>query len=101
VPGLGLATSLATGGVAKHIQTVSLRQSGRVSLCLLHDAGYDITQAPLAWWLLGPRTPKSIDKIPMPPRAATLYMALGTTWRSAAVTAAKTSATSVEGNTTN
>jgi hypothetical protein len=62
----------------------TLQQSGRVGLCFLHDAGYDIAQAPLAWWLLAPRKPASIDRIMMPPRAATLYIALGTTWHPAA-----------------
>ena len=62
----------------------TIQQSGRVSLCLLHDAGYDIAQAPLAWWLLAPKKPASIDQIKMPHRAATLYVALGTTWHPAA-----------------
>jgi hypothetical protein len=83
IPGVGLATALTTGGVGKHLISVQLRQSGRVSLDLLHDAGYDINQAPLAWWLLGPKSPKPIEEVPMPPRAATLYMALGTTWHPA------------------
>ena len=84
VPGLGLATSLGTYKVQKHVQNLQLEQSGRVSLDLLHDAGYDIAQAPLAWWTLASKTPKPLEQIPLPPRAATLYMALGTTWHSGA-----------------
>jgi len=61
----------------------TLQQSGRVSLCYLHDAGYDITQAPLAWWLLAPKQPKPITDTKLPPRAITLYIALGTTWHPA------------------
>ncbi len=53
IPGAGIATGLTTGGIAKHLVTVQLRQSGRVSLDLLHDAGYDIDQAPLA--MVAPR----------------------------------------------
>ena len=81
VPGLGIATSLATGGVAKHVLTLSERQSGRVSLWLLHDAGYDLSQAPRAWWLLGTKKTKPLDETSLPARAANLYQNLGTTWR--------------------
>lgn len=37
---------------ASEIKTNEMDQSGRVSLALLHDAGYDIDQAPLGWWRL-------------------------------------------------
>jgi hypothetical protein len=80
IPFAGIATSMAGSGAAEHAQTLHLQQSGRVSLCFLHDAGYDIAQAPLAWWLLAPKKPEPLEKISMPPRATTLYMALGTTW---------------------
>lgn len=59
------------------------RQSGRVSLGLLHDAGYDITQAPVAWWLLNSRKPRPAAEIAMPDRAAYLYRTLGEVWRDA------------------
>jgi len=81
VPFAGLATSLTTGKIGKHLVAVQLEQSGRVSLDLLHDAGYDIRQAPIAHWLLAAKKTTPIEQIPMPPRAATLYMTLGTTWR--------------------
>jgi hypothetical protein len=55
-------------------------QSDRVALCLMHDAGYDIDQAPLAWWLLASKKPKPISRIPLPRRAAYLYRILGETW---------------------
>jgi hypothetical protein len=55
-------------------------QRERVSVGLLHDAGYDITQAPLAWWLLAPRKPKDIADTPIPERVAYLYEFLGETW---------------------
>lgn len=80
VPGLGLATNLAGGGAGSHAQNLELQQSGRVSLCLLHDAGYNIDQAPLAWWLLAAKPGKPLDQVAIPPRAATLYTMLGTTW---------------------
>jgi len=83
VPGLGLIaapTELALMGVAIKDERLREEQSGRVSLTLLHDAGYDIRQAPLAWWLLAPRKPKDIADIPLPRRAGYLYQFLGETW---------------------
>lgn len=77
--GPGLGPSL----VESHLHALQLQQSARISLGLLHDAGYDITQAPLAWWLLAPKSPQPVDQIPMPPRATTLYKVLGTTWHPA------------------
>ncbi len=53
----------------------------RVSLFLLHDAGYDIHEAPHAWWLLNSKK-KDLAQIALPHRAAYLYQVLGTTWRS-------------------
>jgi hypothetical protein len=54
-------------------------ESGRVSLFLLHDAGYDILQAPLVWWALAGS--KDIASTPLPERAGYIYKALGETWR--------------------
>jgi hypothetical protein len=61
--------------------------SGRVSLCLLHDAGYDIYQAPIAWWLLASKDPKPIAEIRLPDHAAYLYRILGETWHNPAANA--------------
>jgi hypothetical protein len=55
-------------------------QSGRVSLWLLHDAGYDIDQVPVAWWLLSPKKPQPIADTPLPRRSASLYQFLGDSW---------------------
>jgi hypothetical protein len=60
------------------------RQRDRVSLDLLEDAGYDIDQAPIAWWLLAPIKPKPINKIDMPYHAGYLYRILGESWRNPA-----------------
>ena len=81
VPGLGVVAWAANRQVGKHIQSMRLQQSGRVSLCLLHDAGFDLAEAPTAWWLLNPKKPQPIEKTPLPERAANLYLSLGTTWR--------------------
>jgi hypothetical protein len=56
------------------------RQSGRVSLGLLHDAGYDINQAPIAWWQLGIKPGKDLADTQIPFRALNLYKSIGITW---------------------
>jgi hypothetical protein len=91
IPGVGIATDIAGSKVEAHVHAMQLQQSGCVSLDFLHDAGYDIDQAPMAWWLLGSKSPKPIEQITMPPRATTLYMALGITWRPATEPATRSS----------
>ncbi len=81
VPGLGLATDLANYKASAIMLRHTEEQSGRVSLVFLHDAGYDIHQAPVAWWLLAPKKPEKITEIPLPERSAYLYQVIGTTWR--------------------
>lgn len=80
VPGLGLVTSMTTGGIAQHMMLMNREQSGRVSLALMHDAGYDLKQAPMAWWLLVPKEAKPVEKIPIPARSLYLYEFLGRTY---------------------
>lgn len=62
------------------VERIRDEQSDRVGLGLLRDAGYDINQAPVAWWLLASRKPQPINRIPMPERAAYLYRILGEIW---------------------
>jgi hypothetical protein len=81
VPGLGFAAGFANHAVKNNMDRHAEAQSGRVSLGLLHDAGFDIAQAPMAWWLLASTKPKDIKDIKMPFRASALYGMLGTTWR--------------------
>jgi hypothetical protein len=80
VPGVGLVTTIGTSVAASKVYRHAEEQSGRVSLTLLHDAGYDITQAPVTWWILSSK--KSHDKTGIPYRASYLYGQLATTWRS-------------------
>lgn len=82
VPGLGLATGIANYASAKSIRTNLLEQSGRVSLGLLHDAGYDIQQAPVAWWTLATKPSKMLSETAPPPRALNLYRTIGVVWTS-------------------
>lgn len=82
VPGLSLAAA-PLGLEATVLMRRERDQSGRVALGLMHDAGYDIHQAPLAWWLLASGKPKPIRDIPLPERAISQYKMLGTTWETA------------------
>ena len=85
VPGLGLATGLltsaVTGGVSGHIVSLAEQQSSRVSLCLMHDAGYSLASAPVAYWLIAPKKPKPVEEVVIPERAIYLYGVLGVAWR--------------------
>jgi hypothetical protein len=82
LPGAALAAwagnSIAASQMLKHAQ----EQSGRVSLALLHDAGYDLTQAPLTWWQLSVKQGSTREKTLIPYRTAYLYSILATNWRS-------------------
>lgn len=64
-------------------------QSDRVSLWLMHDAGYDIDQAPIAWWLLASKEPKPISEITLPGRSANLYRILGEVWHNPAASSSQ------------
>jgi hypothetical protein len=79
VPGLWLAAEGAAIS-QEEIRTKAEEQSGRVSLGLLRDAGYDMDQAPIAWWLLAATKPEPTSKILLPYRAAYVYRALGENW---------------------
>jgi hypothetical protein len=58
------------------------RQTQRVSLGLMHDAGYDIDESPRAWWLLSSRNsqPQPISKIAFPNSVGYRYRMLGEVW---------------------
>ncbi len=85
-PIYGPGVAAGARAVARHKQQ---EQSGRVALALMHDAGYDIDQAPVAWWLLGAKTPKPTSEIPLPGRAAYLYKILGECWNNPGAVAAR------------
>jgi len=72
---------IAGGSIAERkILTRAMEQSGRVSLTLLRDAGYELNQAPMAWWLLAADPPKTLSETEMPDRAGYLYRILGEAW---------------------
>ena len=82
IPGAGLVPLIANHQVAKSMLEHSRQQSGRVSLFLLHDAGYDLAAAPKAWWTLAAKS-ASAAQLPkrLPDHTLFLYEDLGTTWR--------------------
>lgn len=81
IPGLELVTNVATYSSGKAIQNHLLQQSGRVSLGLLHDAGYEVHEAPLAWWTLAAKHPNDLTASPPPDRSLYLYKTIGEMWR--------------------
>lgn len=85
VPFAGLAIQL--GGMASAQETVASaeRQVERVSLGLLHDAGYDIDQAPMAWRLLASKKSVPVSQISFPDRAAYLYRIHEEAWHNPAI----------------
>ena len=87
IPGVVLVDPLLGVGGYRALMTKQEHQSGRVALALMRDAGYDIDQAPVAWWLLASKTPKPISDIPLPGRAAYLYKILGECWNNPAAVA--------------
>lgn len=88
VPYAGLGMGFG-GSVAREIEEMAMEQRGRVSLSLLHEVGYDIDQAPVAWWLLASKSPKPISEVEMPNFAAYLYCMLGQTWHNPAANTAQ------------
>ena len=84
VPFVGPAVQVATMGGGAEVLRRQRQQSGRVSLRLLSDAGYDTRQAPLAWWRLATLKDEPVTALPMPDRAAYLYKVLGEHWNAEA-----------------
>ncbi len=81
IPGVELAPSVANFTVGQSMRQHAQQQSARVSLCLLHDAGYDITQAPMAWWTLAGDPKGGPPPKEMPDHSSFLYSSLGSSWR--------------------
>lgn len=81
VPLVGFAGSGALALKEMSLEKAEQEQSGRVALGLLYDAGYDLTQAPEAWWTLATKPGHDPHERSAPDRANNLYQALGTTWR--------------------
>ena len=68
----------------ENIETAESQQRIRVALTLMHDAGYDLKEAPKALWLLASKKPEPISNIPIPDEAIYAYAMLGAIWRDTA-----------------
>ncbi len=79
VPFLGLATSLGTGVAGSKMERQLEEQCGRMSMVLLNDAGFDLRQAPIAWWRLSTKQADFMKKQP-PQHSAYLFKVLATMW---------------------
>ncbi|MGA8530487.1 MAG: hypothetical protein WB622_12290, partial [Acidobacteriaceae bacterium] len=81
----GTETLAANMLVEHHRFAKEQRQSARVSLSLMHDAGYDVAQAPIAWWRISEGTEKSLAETSLPRQSVNLYRDLSTTWSTTAI----------------
>lgn len=82
IGGIGwLAPSFLAGNKKEDLERAESEQRIRVSLALMHDAGYNLAEAPKTWWLLASKTPKPFSEIEMPDEAIYSYVILGSTWR--------------------
>ena len=77
----GILSNVVTEAAASHAYAADPSRTTRVSLCLMHDAGYDVFQAPLAWWHLADKKGKPLEQVGLPSRAENLYTTLGLAWR--------------------
>lgn len=82
VPGLSSATTITAQRTNQRLQHRLLEQRSRESLCLLHDADFDLHEAPVAFWQMGQKKGKTLAETPMPEHARYLYQLLGTAWAS-------------------
>lgn len=94
LPPAEAASWIVGRGALKHLAVKELEQSSRESLALLHDAGYDIDQAPVAWWLL--LQPKPLVRPSLQAHPAYLYRILGEEWRNPASAHAADAATQAD-----
>ena len=81
IPGAGIATSMATGTSASIALHRQQEQSTRTALIWMQDAGYDIHEAPRAWWTLADKKHKPLSEVDMPYRTQYAYQILGTAYR--------------------
>ncbi len=83
VPFVGLGTYVGTSRRENAMLRAAREQDQREAMCLLQDAGYDLKEAPMAWWLLHSNPKKTMPNGGMPPAAEYAYHLLGTAWRGA------------------
>jgi len=76
--------AIAAVTTAQEVHRKMEHQAERVSLGLLHDAGYQVDEAPRAWWLLATKKQKTLADAVLPEPTAYLYRILGETWNNPA-----------------
>ncbi len=80
IGGPASVAALGAWGGQKAMIRKEEHQSGRVGLDLMHDAGYDVDEAPMAWWLLASKKAKPVTEIAIPERTEYLYRVLAEVW---------------------
>lgn len=81
VPFVGLGTMIGTSMKENAVLKAAREQDQREAMGLLQDAGYDLNEAPVAWWLLHSNQKRPMPNGNMPPAAEYAYHLLGTVWR--------------------
>ncbi len=76
VPGFALVMEAASIDAIKQFR-LREEQRARVSLDLMQDAGYDIEQAPVAWWLLSEKNSNDLADTRIPRHAEYLFGLIG------------------------
>lgn len=75
---------IAAGATREEVITRMEQQTERVSLGMLRDAGYEVDEAPKAWWRLATKKQGPLADEVLPERTAYLYFMLGETWNNPA-----------------
>jgi hypothetical protein len=76
--GLGVSGTLLAQGISEHKQLIRNReQRDRVTLSLMQDAGYNLLDAPKAWWLMSLKKHEDMSKSGPPENSVYMYTLLG------------------------
>lgn len=78
---IAMPALVAAGASLDALELAEAQQDIRVALCLMHDTGYDVSEAPKTWWLLSSKEPQPLSKIEIPSPSVYTYAILGSTWR--------------------
>ena len=79
-----IAPAFVAANKKDDLETAESEQRMRVSLALMHDAGYNPAEAPKTSWMLAAKKPKPLTEIPIPDESIYTYVLLGSTWRNTA-----------------
>lgn len=82
IPGASLVPLLTNHAAEERLKRRIMQQNSREALCLLHDAGYDLREAPTMVWKLESKPGESLQDTHISEQVKYLYQLLGTVWRS-------------------